>query len=158
MAGADLECRGPCEGEVRASTKAECEATVEAKAKVSIACVPPELTLTWQWSDTFAGDAAAQANFRAWIGVLRGHLAALLATDAKATVLAELTASLVTATEGEVKNSIEGIQEHGDLKARILAGCALTQVADAVALLEDTAARLDDTLGASAQVLIGVGG
>ena len=159
MAGADVECRGGCEGRATAPTvAAECEATVEAKAKASVDCVPPEVVITWQWSATLVDDLEGQAEFRAWIGALRGRLAGLLAAEAQARALVETAGSLATAAEGAVKDGIEEVRESGDLKSAIGAGCALAVLRDVVVILERVGDDLADSVGGAAEVLIAVGG
>ncbi|MEZ4380476.1 MAG: hypothetical protein R3A79_03965 [Nannocystaceae bacterium] len=157
-ASAGIDCSGGCEGAAQAVVNAGCEATVAAKAEANVECRPPEVVITWQWSDALEDDPAGQAEFRAWIGVVRGRLAALLATDAKARVLAQSATSLRAAAEGAVKDSFAALTQTDDLTAAIGAGCGLAQLGDVRAVLEQAGASLEESLSASTEVLVAVGG
>lgn len=151
-ASADVKCKGGCEGSVKPpQVKAECEASVKAKADASVECTPPSLEITWQWA---AGvDAAAQADFRAFIGNFKGQFSAMLAAAAKADIMLEATANLLAAADGAVKAGID-VAATGDLKASIGAACALTALADVPTSLDATRASLET----SASILVGVKG
>ncbi|MEZ4380752.1 MAG: hypothetical protein R3A79_05365 [Nannocystaceae bacterium] len=157
-ADAAIACRGRCDGEARApTTVVECAVAVAGTTTAALECAPPTVELTWQWSDALIGDAAAQAEFRAWTGVLRRRLSGLLAAEAKATRLAAQAAAMAADTRGPVVDRLEAVEDGGSLLELIGAGCALDQVNDGVGLLEESAAALRDALGDAAPVLVAAG-
>jgi hypothetical protein len=150
---ANVECKGGCEGEVKPPrVKAECEATVEAKASASVECTPPRLEVTWQWSASLMGDANAQAEFRAWVKTFQGQLAALLAASAKVDVVLGAANLLVSAAGNAVTGAATELSGDLDLKTSIGAGCAIKELPKVSAALEGAVGDLEAS--ASAVVMI----
>ena len=159
MAGAQVECKGGCEGTATPPmVAAECEATVEASAKASAECTPPALEVSWQWSATLEGDAAAQAEFRAWLRVFEARMGGLLAATAKAELLADAAMALGSAGEAAVKDTLEALRDNGDLRASIGAACAIGQLGDVGTIVGDVGTSLQASLTAAGEVLVVLGG
>ncbi|MCA9656736.1 MAG: hypothetical protein KC486_00190 [Myxococcales bacterium] len=150
----ELPCAEPCEGVVEVSAAPECQLAAATAADLLVDCHPPALTITWQWRDTFA-DEAARAEFRAWIAQLRvqlGRLAAAAAEaehiDARAAILSDSFVDTLRATIEELPNTF---------KASIAAGCALVQAENAMTLLEARNAALTETITTADQLALAVG-
>jgi hypothetical protein len=132
VAGGTVDCRELCEGIVSPPrAKAECEASATADAALSATCAPPRLSLDFQLSAAFQGaaNAAARAEFLAWLDELRAHVSAILAYRAKAAGLARAGAALATSAGGAVKGSIDA--QAGDDVSLAVAfglGCALGEL------------------------------
>jgi hypothetical protein len=157
-ANASVKCKGGCDGKVEPpQVKAECQATVEAKADASVECTPPSIEVTWQWSAAVQGDAAAQADFRAWIGNFKLQYSAMFAAVAKAELLADTAVSLVGAAEGAVTGAAN-VAAEGDLKAAIGAGCALVELPNVGTAIQASADGLTANISAVAEITAAVGG
>jgi hypothetical protein len=153
-AGASIECDAGCEGTAEPpSVSAECEATVDAKASASLECRPPSLDIGFAFNAAVEGDLNAQAEFRAWLEGFRGHFSAILALRAKADVVVEASANLVTAATGAVRGAVEDLSGDASLKAAIGAKCALSELPVAAAALGEASGALAGNVEASAMVV-----
>jgi len=152
-ANAEVKCNGGCEGKVTPpSVKAECQATVEAKASASVECKPPSLDIQWQFKGGV--NAAAQAEFRAWIGNFRTYFSGMLAAGAKAEILVDAGANLTGAGQAAVEGFVTKLQGSADLKASIGAGCAIAELGNVATALEGATTGLT----ASAQAVVEIQG
>lgn len=156
-ASANIKCKGGCEGSATPpSVKAECKATVEAKAEANIECTPPELDIKYQFA---AGvDAAAQAEFIAFIGNFRVQYAGMIAAIAKADVIVKAGDDLKVAADGAVKGAVEALSGEADLKLSIGAGCAVAELPNVATVIEGSATKLKTNVSAAAEITSVFGG
>lgn len=156
-ADAGIECKGGCEGQVEPpEVSAECQATVEAKAEANIECRPPSVDFSFQWA---AGvDAAAQAEFKAWVGNLEVRFAAILAAGAKAEILASLGAELIASAGGVITDAATELSGEADLKVSIGAACALAELPNVATALQDSVDGVTASFVAVGELTAAVGG
>jgi hypothetical protein len=156
-AGASVECEGTCRGEAEApEVSAECEATVKAKADASLDCSPPQVTATWQWSAATAGDAMAQAEFKAWVRIISGAAAAMRSKGVKGDILLNGFVAMSESADGAVTAAAEAALD-GNINAIIGAGCALDELPNAATTLQASGALLGEALVDAAAVLTSLG-
>jgi hypothetical protein len=164
QASGSVDCKGTCEGKVTPpSAKAECEASAKADASVSASCSPPSLTVDFQLDASLQGsaNAAARAEFIAWIDELKGHVSAILAYRAKLDGVLEAGGEIGASAEAAIKGSIEA-QANGDISASAAfgLGCALAELPVAVGMITASVEGLTTSASASLEVLgsVGLGG
>jgi len=153
MAGATVQCDAQCTGKAEPPmVKAECEATVEAKASASVECTPPELDVAYQWSAALEGDLQAQAQFKAWLKGFRANVSALVAAQAKAEGVLAAAQGMVDAAGGVVGTTAGTLAANGSLKQTVGAGCAVAELGDVGAALEQSLGDLTGSLSAVAEI------
>ncbi len=153
---AEAKCEGKCEGNVTPPmVSAECEASVEAKAKAEIVCTPPSLTVDFRFSAAYEADANLRAEFKAWLEGFKARFAGMLAARAKIGFVLEAAGDLVVAAEGAVKTSFETAAEGDiDIKATVGLGCAIGELSAVGTALGDA----QGSLNASVEAFVMVGG
>lgn len=158
-ADASASCNGSCDGEVvPPKAKAECEASVEAEAKLRAECTPPSLEIRWQWSAKYAGDVAAQAQFKAWVEGFRVRYAGLLAATARGKLVLEAGAGLGEAA-GNLVNSIQSdFSADASIRASVGIACAVTELGAVATVITDAGGALSASLEASAEVSAAIAG
>jgi hypothetical protein len=139
--------------------KAECEASVDAEAKVRAECTPPSLEIRWQWNAELMGDVQAQAEFKAWIEGFRGRYAALLAASARGGAGAQGRRGADHGggrpgrqPAGRARGT--GRPARADGRAR----CALTELETVGTVLGDASAALSGSVSAIGEVSAAIGG
>lgn len=156
MAGA--MCSGKCDGEVQPpSAKAECQASAKAEAEAKVECTPPRLDVNYQFAASVAGNATAEAEFRAWLEGFKANLSVLLSLRAKANAVVNAGASLAGAAEGAVTGALTALQGDANLKTKIGAGCAVTALGDVGTAIDGATANLMGSVDVAASVFAAVG-
>ncbi len=159
QAGGSVECDAGCEGSAQPpSVSAECEASVEASASASVQCTPPSVAITWSWSQEFAGNAEAQAEFRGWITGLRGHYSGILAARAQGDLLLDAGAGLAAAATGAVTDAAADLSAGANVQAVIGARCALGELGPAAAAIEASVSSLGASVAAVGEISAAIGG
>lgn len=156
-AEADVECKGACEGKIEPpEVSAQCQATVEAKAQASVECRPPSVDISFQWA---AGiDAAARADFKAWVGHLRARYGVMLAAGAKAEILVDLGADLIASANGVVTEAASDLSGEADLKTSVGAACALAELPNVATALHGSVERVTSSFAAVGEITLALGG
>ena len=158
-ADASASCNGSCDGEVvPPKAKAECEASVEAEAKLRAECTPPSLEIRWQWSAEFAGDVAAQAQFKAWVEGFRGRYAGLLAATARGKLVLDAGAGLGEAAGSLVGSIQSDFGAEGGIRASVGIKCAVEQLGAVATVIADGTGALGGSLQASAEITAAIVG
>jgi hypothetical protein len=156
---ADVQCQGKCEGTVEPpEVSAECQASVEAKANASVECTPPSLSVEFQFAAGLQGDLDAQAEFRIWLEGFKARFAAMLAASAKLEYVLDAAGGLVTAAGGVVADVAGDLAVEGSLKAKIGAGCAVTQLQSVGSALSEAQGAIQGSISATASISAVVGG
>lgn len=157
-ASGSVECDARCEGEVTPpSVKAECEATVEAKADASVECFPPALEVTWQWSAAYEADVALQSEFKAWLQGFKGNIGIMLAARAKADILIEALGNLETAGTAALSASGDTLA-NGDFVASFkLLTCGIPELENVGGALGGATADLNGSVSGTLDVFAAVG-
>ncbi len=157
-ADASARCDGSCDGEVvPPKARAECEASVEAEAKLRAQCTPPTLEVRWQWRADFK-DPVAQAEFKAWVAGFRGRYAALLAASARAELVLQAGEGLVTAAGDLIADLPGELSGDASLRATIGLGCALTQLEAVGSVISGSGAALTASASATAEISAAIAG
>ena len=152
-ADASVTCDAKCEGEATPPmVSAECEATVEAKANASLECTPPSMEVVWQWSAEFEGNPEAQAEFKAWMKGLEGHLSVMLAARTKADILFESIALLGDAGVAAIDGAIDVIAEGNFAASFKVTTCALPELENVAGVLNSAGGELSGNVEASLSV------
>lgn len=140
---AKVECNASCEGEVTPpSASAECEASAKAEAEVKAECTPPQIAFGYEFK---AGlDAAAQAEFEAWLkGVFSARLSALLGFQAKAELLAQTCANFAGNGAAAATSSFNAaLSGELSIQQTFGLGCAVDQVGDLASAVSTAATGL----------------
>jgi len=158
-ADASASCNGSCDGEVvPPKAKAECEASVEAEAKLRAECTPPSLEIRWQWSAAYAGDVAAQAQFKAWVEGFRVRYAGLLAATARGKLVLEAGAGLGEAAGSLVTSVQSDFAGQTDLRVTVGIACAVTEFGAVATVIGDASGALTGSLEASAEITAAIAG
>lgn len=156
-----IECNGGCDAEVTPpSAKAECQASAQAKANVSVECTPPRLDITFDWSAEVSGDAAAKAEFRAWIENFKIQYAALLAEIKRSEFVLEAGADLTAAASGAVETSINtaiSATSETDIRAWVGLGCAVQELPNVGSAIAEGTTALQGSVTAAAEVSAAIG-
>lgn len=152
-ASAEIKCKGGCDGKATPpKVSAECQATVEAKANANAQCTPPQLDVSYQWNAAVAGDATAQAEFKAWLTGFKAHYAGLIAAGAKANLLLEVGGKLGTAGKAAVESFVGSLKGSADLKASAGAVCALNELPKVAGVLTDATGKVTGSVSAIAEI------
>jgi hypothetical protein len=157
-ADASASCDGSCDGEVvPPKARAECEASVEAEAKLQAQCTPPSLEILWQWKEGFDGEVE-QAQFKAWVEGFRLRYAGLLAASARAKLVLEAGAGLGDAAVGLV-SSVQA-DFAGDLSLRTSVGivCAVAELESLGSLLQSGTGALSGSVSAVGEISAALAG
>lgn len=158
-ADASASCDGSCDGEVvPPKAKAECEASVDAEAKLQAECTPPSLEIGWQWSAELMADAAAQAEFKAWVEGFRGRYAALLAASARAELVLKAGEGLGKAAVDLVGSVQSDFAADASVRATIGIGCAVDQLKVVGEVLGDSTTALTGSVSAVGEVSAAIAG
>jgi hypothetical protein len=153
-ADGSVECEGRCEGEVKPpDVKAECRATVEAKADASVECFPPTIGITWAWSATYAADPDLQAGFKAWLKGFEGHVSLMAASGAKSDILIEALGNLETTGVAALDASSDTLADGDPVVSFKLVNCGLRELEDVTDVLAGATTSLQGSLSASVEVL-----
>ncbi len=157
-ASGKIECEGRCEGEVTPPTvKAECTATVEAKADASVECFPPSLEVTWQWSAEYAADVMLQTQFKGWLQGFKAHVSVMMAGRAKADILIEALADLQGAGVTALTASGDTLAD-GDIIASFkLLNCGAKELDNVADALTGATSGLQGSVSGSVDVFAGAG-
>jgi hypothetical protein len=155
-AGASVQCEGRCEGEVTPpDVKAECQATVDAKADASVECFPPSLEVTWQWNGNV--DVTTQAEFKAWLKGFKGHVGVMLAARAKADILVEALGNLETAGRAAIETAGEGLADGDFVATYKIASCGLPELENVGTALGGASSNLEASVSSSIEIFGAVG-
>ncbi len=156
---ADAQCEGKCEGEVRPpEVSAECQASVEAKAKAEVQCTPPSLSVRFAFKGGL--DVQEEAEFKAWLEGFKTRFAAMLAARAKLESVGVAAEGLITASANLIPDVIDEIEAEGGLSLRVSVGlgCALTEAEAVGGMLQDSVGNISGSVNAVAMVSASVGG
>jgi hypothetical protein len=135
--------------------KAECEASVEAEAKMQAQCTPPSLEILWQWKAGFENELE-RAKFKAWVEGFRLRYAGLLAASARAELVLGAGAGLGDAAV-DLLGSLPG-EVSGDLRVSLGLPCALAELETVGTLLQSGSGALSGSVSAVGEISAALAG
>jgi hypothetical protein len=147
-ASGSVECNGKCEGEVTPpSASAECEASAKAEAQANVECTPPQVTLEYTLDASLTGQARldAQAKFEAFLTGFVDSYGKIVAELKRADIVLEAGAQVATAADGALDGAFEAAAD-GSLKAKIGVGCAVAELDDVGAVVDDATENLNGSV------------
>jgi hypothetical protein len=151
-AGGSVLCAGRCDGEIEPPmVSLKCDAAVKAEAKMSVLCSAPRVEISYQ--PRADADPAASAQFAVGVELLRLRLPNLLATAARADLIADAGADLLVDASGAIGAGIKANGDafaKGDLKAGVGMICATRQASKIPGLINKSAGELQASLTATA--------
>jgi hypothetical protein len=165
---ATVSCSGECKGDVDPPmVSAKCEASAKADASFHAECTPPSIDISYNLSASVSagvdagvdgGGLSASAEFDAKIKAFGKAYAKLLAEGARIKGIVTAVADLPGAAAGVVLNGAKDIAAHGDFQAKIQAGCAVTELPKAAAIVATAVTDLNASLTAIGSITTSVGG
>jgi len=147
---ASVECNGKCEGEVTPpSASAECEASAKAEAQANVECTPPQLALEYEFSATATAETRLQ--FEAFLTGFVESYGKIVAELERSGIVLEAGAQVAAAADGALDGAFEAAAD-GSLKAKIGVGCAIAELEDVPAVVDDATENLSASATAAGQL------
>jgi hypothetical protein len=112
-----IDCSGSCSGSVTPpSASAECEASAKAEAEVSAECFPPSVSVSYALSASgdVEADAAARAEFKAWLTGFKAHVGVIAAASAQAEFVVKAGEGIIDAAADVILNAAGEIDVSAD--------------------------------------------